>query len=71
MASAYADKFKGVSYVDVVDHLIRLKTAQPVAGRCDLCIGGMSIGRVVTDKLAYEPWRENHVEQISKNIRID
>lgn len=47
----YADRFKGVSYVDVVDYLIRLKNAPPFGGRSDLAIDGTSIGRVVSDML--------------------
>ncbi|ABV93658.1 hypothetical protein Dshi_1916 [Dinoroseobacter shibae DFL 12 = DSM 16493] len=51
----YADRFRGVSYVDVVDHLIRLKNAPPFAGKTALCIDGTSIGRVVSDML----WEQN------------
>lgn len=47
----YADKFKGVSYVDVVDHLIKLRNAQPFGGVSELVIDGTSIGRVVSDML--------------------
>lgn len=47
----YADRFRGVSYVDVVDHLIRLKNAHPFGGKSDLAIDGTSIGRVVSDML--------------------
>lgn len=47
----YADKFRGVSYVDVVDHLIRLKNAAPFGGKTRLVIDGSSLGRVVSDQL--------------------
>ncbi len=47
----WADKFRGVSYVDVVDHLIQLKNAPPFGGKSDLAIDGTSIGRVVSDML--------------------
>lgn len=47
----YADRFRGVSYVDVVDHLIRLKNAPPFGGKSHLVIDGTSIGRVVSDML--------------------
>lgn len=47
----YADRFRGVSYVDVVDHLIRLRNAPPFGGKSELSIDGTSIGRVVSDML--------------------
>lgn len=47
----YADKFRGVSYVDVVDHLIKLRNAPPFGGKSELVIDGTSIGRVVSDML--------------------
>lgn len=47
----YADKFRGVSYVDVVDHLIKLRNAPPFGGKSDLVIDGTSLGRVVSDML--------------------
>ncbi|QPM89118.1 hypothetical protein [Pseudooceanicola algae] len=47
----YADRFRGVSYVDVVDHLIRLRNAPPFGGKSELAIDGTSIGRVVSDML--------------------
>lgn len=47
----YADKFRGVSYVDVVDYLIRLRNAPPMGGKSELVIDGTSIGRVVSDVL--------------------
>ena len=51
----YADRFRGVSYVDVVDHLIRLRNAPPFGGKSELAIDGTSIGRVVSDML----WEQN------------
>lgn len=47
----FADRFRGVSYVDVVDHMIRLKNAKPFGGKSLLVIDGTSIGRVVSDML--------------------
>lgn len=47
----FADRFRGVSYVEVVDYLVRLKNAQPFAGKSQLVIDGTSIGRVVSDML--------------------
>lgn len=48
----HADRFRGVSYVDVVDFLIRLRNAQPWGGKSKLVIDGTSIGRVVSDMLS-------------------
>lgn len=48
----FADKFRGVSYVDVVDYLIRLRNAPPFGGKSQLVIDGTSIGRVVSDVMA-------------------
>ena len=48
----FADKFRGVSYVDVCDYLIRLRNAPPFGGKSELVIDGTSIGRVVSDVLA-------------------
>lgn len=47
----YADRFRGVSYVDVCDHLIRLTNAKPFGGKSELIIDGTSLGRVVSDML--------------------
>lgn len=47
----YADRFRGVSYVDVVDHLIKVRNAPPFGGKSELVIDGTSIGRVVSDML--------------------
>ncbi len=51
----YADKFRGVSYVDVVDYLIKIRNAPPFGGKSELIIDGTSIGRVVSDML----WEQN------------
>lgn len=48
----FADKFRGVSYVDVCDYLIRLRNAAPFGGKSELVIDGTSIGRVCSDILA-------------------
>jgi len=47
----YADRFRGVSYVDVCDHLIKLRNAPPFGGKSELIIDGTSLGRVVSDML--------------------
>lgn len=47
----YADRFRGVSYVDVCDHLIRMLNAKPFGGKSELIIDGTSLGRVVSDML--------------------
>lgn len=52
----YADRFRGVSYVAVVDHLIRLCNAPPFGGKSQLVIDGTSIGRVVADMI----WDQGH-----------
>ena len=52
----FADKFRGVSYVDVVNHLIRLCNAPPFGGKSQLVIDGTSIGRVVADMI----WDQGH-----------
>lgn len=51
----FADRFRGVSYVEVVDFLVRLKNAPPFGGKSELAIDGTSIGRVVSDML----WEAN------------
>lgn len=47
----FADKFRGVSYVDVVGYLIRLRNAPPFGGKSELVTDGTSLGRVVSDML--------------------
>lgn len=47
----FADKFRGVSYTDVVQHLNRLRNAPPFAGKTELAIDASSLGRVVSDQL--------------------
>ncbi len=51
----FADRFKGVSYVAVVDYLIRLKNAPPFAGKSELAIDATAVGRVVADLM----WEQN------------
>lgn len=46
----FADKFRGISYVDVLDHLVRLRNAAPFAGKTQLVIDGTSFGRVLSDQ---------------------
>lgn len=47
----YADRFKGVSYPAVADHITRLRNAHPFGGKSELVIDGTSLGRVVSDLL--------------------
>lgn len=60
----YADKFRGVSYVDVVNHLIRLCNAPPFGGKSQLVIDGTSIGRVVSDML-WDQGIDHHAIQMT------
>jgi len=60
----YADRFRGVSYVDVVDHLIRLKNAPPFGGKSELAIDGTSLGRVVSDML-FDQGVQHHAVQMT------
>ena len=46
----YADRFRGISYVDVLEHLVRLRNAPPFGGRTELVIDGTSFGRVLSDQ---------------------
>jgi hypothetical protein len=48
---SFADKFRGVSYVDVVQHLVLTMNRPPFIGRTQLAIDGTSLGRVVSDQL--------------------
>jgi len=45
----YADRFKGVSYPAIVDHMVKVMAAKPFAGRCKLTIDASGLGRVVFD----------------------
>ena len=47
----FADRFRGVSYVDTVDFLIRLRNVPPFGGKSQLVIDGTSIGRVCSDMM--------------------
>jgi len=47
----FADKFKGVSYPDVVSHVIRTMLKEPLRGRTRLVIDASGLGRVVSDLL--------------------
>jgi len=47
----FADKFKGVSYPDVVSHVIRTMLKDPLRGRTRLVIDASGLGRVVSDLL--------------------
>ncbi len=47
----YADRFRGVSYVDVVDLCVCLRNALPFGGKSELAFEGTSIGRVVSNML--------------------
>lgn len=51
----FADRFRGVSYVSVVDYLIRLRNAPPFAGKAELSIDATAVGRVVADLM----WEQN------------
>ena len=51
----WADRFRGVSYVSVVDYLIRLKNAHPFGGKSELSIDATAVGRVVADLM----WEQN------------
>jgi hypothetical protein len=48
----HADRFRGVSYVSVVDFLVRMKNAVPFGGKSQLVIDGTSLGRVVSDMMS-------------------
>ena len=47
----FADKFKGVSYPDVVSHVIRTMLKEPLRGRTRLVIDASGLGRVVSNLL--------------------
>ena len=47
----YADRFKGVSYPAICDHMVKVMAAKPFAGRCKLTIDGSGLGRPVSDIL--------------------
>ena len=60
--SGLEDRFRGVSYVDVVDYLIRLMNARPFGGKSQLAIDGTSIGRVVSDMLDAESVQHHAIQ---------
>lgn len=47
----FADKFRGVSYPDVVSHVIRIMLKDALRGRTRLVIDASGLGRVVSDLL--------------------
>ena len=47
----FADKFRGVSYPEIVSHVIRTFTKEPLRGRARLVIDASGLGRVVSDML--------------------
>lgn len=47
----FADKFRGVSYPDIMNHVVRTMAKQPLQGRTKLIIDASGLGRVVSDLL--------------------
>lgn len=60
----FADKFKGVSYPDVVSHVIRTMLKEPLRGRAKLVIDASGLGRVVSD-LLHEQRINHHAIQMT------
>ena len=60
----YADRFRGVSYVDVLGHLLDLMQRPQVAGRVELSIDATGLGRVVHD-MAVEKNIPHHAVQMT------
>jgi hypothetical protein len=60
----FADKFKGVSYPDVVSHILRTMTKEPLRGRTRLAIDGSGLGRVCSD-LIFEQGVEHDAIQMT------
>lgn len=60
----FADKFKGVSYPDVVSHVIRTMLKEPLRGRAKLVIDASGLGRVVSD-LLHEQRISHHAIQMT------
>jgi hypothetical protein len=60
----FADKFKGVSYPDVVSHVIRTMLKEPLRGRARLVIDASGLGRVVSD-LLFEQRVQHHAIQMT------
>lgn len=47
----HADKFKGVSYPDIVAHVLRTMSNEKLRGKVRLIVDGSGLGRVVSDLL--------------------
>jgi hypothetical protein len=60
----FADKFKGVSYPDVVSHVIRTMLKEPLRGRTRLAIDASGLGRVVSDLMS-EQGVDHHAIQMT------
>ena len=60
----FADKFRGVSYPDIISHVIRTLTKEPLLGRARLVIDASGLGRVVSD-LLFEQGVEHHAIQMT------
>ena len=60
----FADKFRGVSYPDVVSHVIRTMSKDALRGRTRLVIDASGLGRVVSDLLT-EQRVEHHAIQMT------
>lgn len=60
----FADKLKGVSYPEIVSHVIRTLTKEPLRGRTRLVIDASGLGRVVAD-LLFEQGVEHHAIQMT------
>ena len=60
----FADKFRGVSYPDIVSHVIRTMLKEPLRGRVRLVIDASGLGRVVSDMLT-EQRVEHHAIQMT------
>ena len=60
----FADKFRGVSYPDIVSHVIRTMLKEPLRGRVRLVIDASGLGRVISDLLT-EQRVEHHAIQMT------
>lgn len=61
----YADKFRGVSYPDVVSHILRVMNQPQLRGRTRLVVDGSGLGRVVSDLL-----RDAKVDHIAIQMTV-
>ncbi|WP_162798016.1 TOTE conflict system archaeo-eukaryotic primase domain-containing protein [Sulfitobacter sp. JL08] len=59
-----ADRFRGVSYPDVVEHLLGILRQPQFLGKTSLCIDGTAMGRVVSDILQ-DQGIEHHAIQMT------